>query len=887
MAKVSGSIQSLLYGVSEQPPHRRLDGQHGKVTNFVPNIVHGLVRRAGSTFLSLAETHTNVDKYPTNSLDAKYWGSYDFNLGGTQYTVFYRRAPVVDSNLPAMCVFNQTTGQFVESEGVGYPDLGLADAAGYSCCTQVGKFLVFGINNFTPTFRKEDLTSTKVLPDLSTRYNVGNWGNVVWIKSGLYGKEYKLRITSDIIDGVTGEVIATSWITTFSYTTPKAQYDGVLDTSSIPITDPEYQKKVNDATHAYNTAVNQHIATASKAILPENIATALGNLIRANGFPTTAMVNVQGEYINIAHLQPVNGTGFASNWMYRLTIDPEVSGASSEAMVVLTQEVDSTDKLTAKAPIGKVVKVSPSQGTSYYLMAYPKGSTFKLGIDDLPTTEGFRDPLRRDRYVFSSVVWKECPEELLIPDKVMVIATIGNNGKFYWGTSTDLLTGVCGFEVPRFAPNKAGSKDVFKLPLALTVPINFMTTIQGRLVVCGGGGILLSRSKDFFDFFPKSAITVLDDDPIDATVNGAEGDNLHSGIPLGRDLLLFGTTKQYAVLGNQLITPKAFTVVTQDAVSLNKQCPPIVMDNQVVFSKFDNGNSSINAIAFGDFEGMYRTVPLSQQLTTFIKGYATAATYVPEAGMLFLRTDTRTNSIVVMTLLSTGDTKVPSWCEWSWSTDLGTLVGMSSYNGKLRALYLRKLANNTLGFIMDEFSLNYTDSLLPLLDSKRTVTTAMSLGTTADLVGRVITVSNTEDTYLHSVPWETGRPFNSDADNHYLGYTFTSSLALTSLFIRDGKGVSILDGRTVTTSVLLHLKETTALQAYVEAFGELALVKDHHYRNANGNFLTVKEAVGSGVVSIPIGREVKEYVLHIDSVSWYPLTLTSLEWQGHLFTNRR
>lgn len=95
MAKVDGSISSLIQGVSQQPARERLPGQGELQINCSSDPVNGLTRRGPSEFV--AQLINSADDYTFEDYDAESLGHFEmaykkgeirvFNLDGTENTV--------------------------------------------------------------------------------------------------------------------------------------------------------------------------------------------------------------------------------------------------------------------------------------------------------------------------------------------------------------------------------------------------------------------------------------------------------------------------------------------------------------------------------------------------------------------------------------------------------------------------------------------------------------------------------------------------------------------------------------------------------------------------------------------------------------------------------
>src|SRR5690606_18404373 len=149
------------------------------------------------------------------------------------------------STAPALIVYDKDQGKFtpVVYGDLDGPLLSAVEDNGIGAVVNVGRFVYLSPLAFTPTY-----TETKTW-DSDDNRSIG----AIWIRTGAYSRTYKVTVQFE------------DRTVTASYTTPASAYPGVLDTSDILSSDPDYNKKVTDRQSAYQTAVTQWIGTASAA----------------------------------------------------------------------------------------------------------------------------------------------------------------------------------------------------------------------------------------------------------------------------------------------------------------------------------------------------------------------------------------------------------------------------------------------------------------------------------------------------------------------------------------------------------------------------------------------------------------------------------------------
>src|SRR5690554_1977349 len=297
MARIKGAYRSLVRGVSEQVPHDRIEGQHYNQVNFISDPIRGLVRRRGSQFRSKLLLGTSTPN--ANALKAiRSMHEHTFSANGVNYSVFYNtRAPDAGSaaNIPVVYCYNKDTEELLP---VTLHSSITALRNGITSCVSLGRYIIMSRNGFVPTYETSDRVASQ------------DHRAAIWIRGGAYSRTYTVTVNG----------------TTVSHTTMASYYEGTLDTSNIETSDPDYQKKVNDAVHAYNTAVNQHIAAAQESIQPESIAAALRSQIAAIPGVGTSLA---GSHIHLSGVTALTGDDGGDDSFLRIT-HRRVSNVRSE-----------------------------------------------------------------------------------------------------------------------------------------------------------------------------------------------------------------------------------------------------------------------------------------------------------------------------------------------------------------------------------------------------------------------------------------------------------------------------------------------------------------------------------------------------------------------------
>lgn len=655
----------------------------------------------------------------------------------------------------------------------------------------------------------------------------------VWIRGGAYARKFTLTVTPS-----SGPAVSVN------YTTPTSSYQGVLDTSDIPYAASDYAKQINDRVNAYNSAVTQWIGTAAAAIAPEAIATSLYNLVSPADRATLGMTK-SGSYLFFTNATMVNVDDSGDSTLIR--------GVANRVLTA--------DELTPQHFFGKTVRIQGKDSAeSYYLKATAKGAA--VGA-------------------VGEVIWEEAAGVSWTPDNPWVVGTVVGSTLFLSKTHAGLAA-LAGITVPPMAVSDSGDLDNNSPPAFTTEPTTFVGVLQDRLLVSAGGKLACSKTADYFNFSRTTVLTLPADDPFEVTPASGSDDLIRYSCLWERGMLLFGDDRQYAINGKTALTPTsvAMPVVSTHAGAGSVQ--PVVAGTSVFYSKPGDGASSTYELTPGQASETTDSFDVSTQLDDYILGNVVDMLITPEPTALLLRSDAKPNSVFMFHYL---DTKAQgrvqdAWHRWDFSPALGTVAGMSVFDGDL-FLFTLKGTSPDMALVCDRASMGADTSDVPYLDNQRLWAGSAPATATHAAMGPGIGVW-AGDTIERAADLATryGR-------NPIVGTAYESYVELTSPYVKDQKDRPILTGRTTISKIIVSCGQSLGFTWKLDAYGStLTGVESSRIVGAFDNLLGVNTPTDF-VRSVPVGRENKQYSLTLGAINWLPFTVDSVDWEGQLFNRTR
>ena len=854
MAKVSGSYESVVRGVSEQSAQSRRSGQHFAQVNMISDPVRGLARRHGSWMEDevIAGTEAAYEMLLAQTASSRV---VPFFVGGGKYDLIARTGASVDAGTAnasfAFC-FNKSTRAFVPVVlGSSAPVAALV-AGGMSAAANLGRYLYIAGNTIVPTANES-----------------AEWGNATnrskligWVRSGAYAREFKVVLTKSDGSSVTGV-----------YKTKPASYPTLLDTSDILAADTEYQKKVNDRVNAYNSAVTAWIGEAAEDITPANIAAKLRLALVAAGVSAGDISTQEGYII-------VNSPTYVEIEMKDSGDDSLIRGVGNT--------VDNIDAVSSRHFVGKVVKVEPETTSAdpVYLKAYAK--------NEVDTG-------------FAEVVWRESAGFLMTPSVVFCMATV-QAGTLYIAGSASELEAMAGItEVPTFSSNTVGDELSSPLPTFFNRKIDYLGVFQDRLVVGSGSTLLFSRPGDYLNWFRKSVLSVQDDDPWEGYALGSEDDTIKYGVLYDRSLLLYGDRFQYLVSGRVGFTPATANVAIATAYEGAIEAAPRASGNFVFYANNSGVEgreySSLHQMQPGVVADVSDSQSVSQQLDKFLDGLPVEILTMTTPNMVLLRVNRHRDRFYVYTYLdnSQGAERLfDSWSYWEWGTAVGSAVGLSREGSDI-LLYTIKSGKDASGvgrtWVACEKFVRDTDlSRYPYLDSLRPAAEFTSPGASASISsqatfnGLCIAVGSGEDAqFLGDTADNIARFLERySGSGAFVGQQYTSYTTPTNPYLKDRNGQAILAARLTLGRIAVAVTDTGGMECWVEWAGSVttSLRFTGRILGSQANLIG-RQPIVSTSLTCPVGKEVKACKYTLAAINWLPLTINSIDWTGQSFFNTR
>ncbi len=236
----------------------------------------------------------------------------------------------------------------------------------------------------------------------------------------------------------------------------------------------------------------------------------------------------------------------------------QISTPVNDLLNVFTDSVKDVSDLPSQCKHGYVVKVANSEADEddYYVKFIGKQKADGTYLDG----EG---------------VWEECPEPgvktTLDPDTMPVQLVRQADGTF----KVEQIT---------WENRLVGDTTTVPEPSFISKTVNKMLFFRNRLVILSDENVIMSRPGDFFNFWPKSAITYTATDNIDLSCSSEYPAIVYDGLQVNSGLILFTKNQQFMLTtDSDVLSPLTAKINALSAYNFNFNTNPVSLGTTIAF----------------------------------------------------------------------------------------------------------------------------------------------------------------------------------------------------------------------------------------------------------------------------------------------------------------
>lgn len=609
MPLISGSVPSLINGISQQPATLRMPTQGAKQVNGFSHVSRGLQKRPCTEHIAkiLGITSTTSNDVFIHTIRRSEDEAYALIIKGGDNPSANSNNGNAEMRLYDLTGFATGTAG---SEVFIHPDTVSSNITGNGTIDVSYLSNFSGTNSFEPNklgaTTIADFTfllnkTTKVKKDTSSTHDARPYEALVHFKVGDFAADYQIKIIEHDIDSTTGEVDkdATALTeVTLKYETPDNETASRTNGKSTASLNNAEAVVVSNIAKTFHNGNTNHLITG-------NLDDGATDEVVRN--PTNANCLGAGTYSST----PAN-TALTTAGLNAATTRANVSGFSNNNPWTVKYDAGESLLYISNSQRPFTVECTDGKGDSY--MTAINGSDEVPNFGRLPGSKhpdsdigfvakisGDKSTGQDDYYVkWNGSVWKECarPKYPAIADKFFRKTLDAKTMPLRLFKAFGTVNGVADsiYFILKTVPwedRAVGDDTINPFPSFANYDeddftdglfvINDIFFHRNRLGFISDENVILSSAANYYEFFSTTVLSVLDTAMIDVAVSNNQVAILKSAIPFQENLLLFSDLQQFKLSSDQFLTPTSVTVDVATNFETSTVAKPVPAGKTIFF----------------------------------------------------------------------------------------------------------------------------------------------------------------------------------------------------------------------------------------------------------------------------------------------------------------
>jgi len=255
-------------------------------------------------------------------------------------------------------------------------------------------------------------------------------------------------------------------------------------------------------------------------------------------------------------------------------------------------------------------------------------------------------------------VWKEtiAPGMETTIDPATMPHTLTYNGTAYtFGTQT-------------YADRKVGDDNTNSFPSFIGEKINDVFFHRNRLGLLADENVIFSEAGEYFNFFNKTVLTLVDSAPIDVAVSNNQVSILRHAVPFNESLILYSDFSQFKLSAEQLLTPETVTIDVTTRFEASLDAKPKGAGRYVYFPTKTGSFSGLREYYVDVNTETNDAAEVTAHIPSYIAGTVKSIAASTNEDMVMLITDDDPTVVYPYKFYYQGNEKLQSaWSKWRFS----------------------------------------------------------------------------------------------------------------------------------------------------------------------------------------------------------------------------
>ena len=274
---------------------------------------------------------------------------------------------------------------------------------------------------------------------------------------------------------------------------------------------------------------------------------------------------------------------------------------------------------------------------------------------------------------YQTGVWKECAKQ-------------GLYNEMDWDTLPHRLIRISSgdfiFCPIRYTKRTVGDDVSASEPSFIGNTINDVFFHKNRLCFLSGENVIMSKSGEFWQFFPSTVMDVLDDDPIDVAASSNQVTILQHGIPFDKDVVLMSELQQFILHAGTSggITPSNAACDMTTAFNTSKDCRPVSAGSNLYFTTPQGIHSAIREYYVNSESLTNDAADVTAHAPNYLPANIFKLAACPTLDIIFALSSDEPRNVYVYKFYWNGNEKAQSsWSKWIFPVDIIDISCVENY----------------------------------------------------------------------------------------------------------------------------------------------------------------------------------------------------------------
>ena len=582
-----------------------------------------------------------------------------------------------------------------------------------------------------------------------------------------------------------------------------------------------------------------------------------------------------------------------NTFVHTVVADTETGASVATALTAL---IDAHASYAATSPSAGVVSITLTPG--------PGGPIILYGLYEYDKTRYCYIPgaaLTASAHVGRKVINKTSGAYATItantPEVIEIAAgtlTGGTRDTFEGGDEIEIaeLGDYFMFDQAPWKDRETGDLNTNPWPSMVGRTISSVFFTQNRLGFTCGDKVVLSEAAGHYNLFRTSVLSLIASDPIDIGSAHPVSAKFHSAVEWDRGALLQSDVAQFHLNGDPVLSPATVRLDLLSQYPNANTCSPLPAGGKVYLTQKRSGATTVLAYeAPRDFPPTAENV--TEHVPTYVSGSPLQMAGDASLGFLAVLTDSD-RSVLYVYFYRHREDGVRVQSAWSkWQLPAGSSIrSMSMADGVLTLIvkradgvYLETLdvgevstASEKTRYLDRRLEGTSTGVSLLVAGGNSTYTLPFSVATNGS-EGTIVVIrrdTGASLTVTRPAANQATVPGDMTGVSVYIGIRYTAQAVLSKLYMRDQNGRPEQRGRLIVRFVDVHYADTTDLKALVTADGR-----------AQKTYTLAVSSPQDSVLHVPVQTHNETLVMELTDSTPGGFSLSGLDWEAFYHTRAR